>query len=171
MRRTLLLVLAALPFLSTAGSVPASAQPAYPTRPVRVIVPFVAGGTTDIFARFVAERLGQSLGQQFVVENRAGAGGNIGTDAVAKAAPDGYTLVMGTVGTHAINASLYARMPYNPLTDFEPVAFTAGVPNLMVVSPRSVKATSVAEFVAEAKARRFNMASSGHGPSIRLAGE
>ena len=149
----------------------AEAQTAYPTRPVRLIVPFTAGGTTDIFARFVADRLSQSLGQQFVIENRGGAGGNIGTDAVAKAAPDGYTLVMGTVGTHAINASLYARMPYDPLTDFEPVAFTAGVPNLMVVAPKTVKATSVGEFVAEAKARKLNMASSGNGTSIHLSGE
>src|SRR3712207_158307 len=88
----------------------ALAQPAaYPTRPVRVIVPFTPGGTTDIFARLVGEKLSQSLGQQFVIENRGGAGGNIGADAVAKAEPDGYMLVMGTVGTHAINPSLYAK--------------------------------------------------------------
>lgn len=170
MRRILSLALTALlAALPIAGG--ASAQTAYPSRPVRVIVPFVAGGTTDIFARLVSDRLSQALGQQFVVENRGGAGGNIGTDAVAKATPDGYTLVMGTVGTHAINSSLYARMPFDPLTDFEPVAFTAGVPNLMVVSPKTVKATTVAEFVAEAKARKFNMASSGNGTSIHLSGE
>ena len=96
----------------------ASAQGAYPDRPVRVIVPFAAGGTTDIFARLLGERLSQALGQQFVIENRGGAGGNIGADAVAKADPDGYTLVMGTVGTHAINASLYAKMPYDALDRF-----------------------------------------------------
>ena len=167
MRRILTLALTAL--LATAGA--AAAQPAYPSRPVRVIVPFTPGGTTDIFARLVADRLSQAMGQQFVVENRGGAGGNIGTDAVAKAPPDGYTLVMGTVGTHAINSSLYARMPYDPLTDFEPVAFTAGVPNLMVVSPKTVKAATVAEFVAEAKGRKLNMASSGNGTSIHLSGE
>jgi tripartite-type tricarboxylate transporter receptor subunit TctC len=140
---------------------------------VRVIVPFAAGGTTDIFARLIADKLSQSLGQQFVVENRGGAGGNIGADAVAKAPPDGYTLVMGTVGTHAINASLYAKMPYDPLTDFEGVAFAAGVPNLMVVNPKNVKATNVKDFIAEAKAgtKRFNMASSGNGTSIHLSGE
>lgn len=151
----------------------AFAQATYPNRPVRIIVPFAAGGTTDIFARFVADRLSQSLGQQFVVENRGGAGGNIGADAVAKAPPDGYTLVMGTVGTHAINASLYPKMPYDSLTDFEPVAYVAGVPNLMVVNPKNVKATSVKEFIAEAKAvpRKFNMASSGNGTSIHLSGE
>jgi tripartite-type tricarboxylate transporter receptor subunit TctC len=161
--------------LLAAGLLPgfAAAQPAYPTRPVRVIVPFPAGGTTDIFARLVGEKLSQSLGQQFVIENRGGAGGNIGADAVAKAEPDGYTLVMGTVGTHAINPSLYAKMPYDPLTDFAPVAYVAGVPNLMVVNPRNVKARTVQEFIAEAKAvpRKFNMASSGNGTSIHLSGE
>jgi tripartite-type tricarboxylate transporter receptor subunit TctC len=149
------------------------AQDKFPNRPVRVIVPFAAGGTTDIFARLIADKLSQSLGQQFVVENRGGAGGNIGADAVAKAPPDGYTLVMGTVGTHAINPSLYAKMPYDPLTDFEPVAFAAGVPNLMVVNPKNVKATNVKDFIAEAKAsaKKFNMASSGNGTSIHLSGE
>src|SRR5919112_5558488 len=133
---------------------------AYPSRPVRIIVPFTAGGTTDIFARLVGDKVSQALGQQFVIDNRGGAGGNIGADAVAKAEPDGYTLVMGTVGTHAINASLYARMPYDALNDFVPVAYAAGVPNLMVVNPKNVKATSVQEFVTEAKAsqRKFNMA-------------
>jgi tripartite-type tricarboxylate transporter receptor subunit TctC len=151
----------------------ARAQAPYPSRPVRIIVPFTAGGTTDIFARLIADRLTQALGQNFIVENRAGAGGNIGADAVAKAEPDGYTLVMGTVGTHAINASLYAKMPYDPLTDFEPVAFAAGVPNLMVVNPRNVKATTVQAFIAEAKAapKKLTMASSGNGTSIHLSGE
>lgn len=169
MRRCIGLVAAALTLFS---AIAASAQ-TYPSRPVRVIVPFAAGGTTDIFARLVADKLSQNLGQQFIIENRGGAGGNIGTDAVAKSPPDGYTLVMGTVGTHAINDSLYAKMPYNPLTDFESVAYTAGVPNLMVVSPKTVKARTVAEFIAEAKAtpRKFNMASSGNGTSIHLSGE
>jgi tripartite-type tricarboxylate transporter receptor subunit TctC len=170
-RRTLGVVLAA----AAASLLPGIglAQQAYPTRPVRIIVPFPAGGTTDIFARLLGEKLSQSLGQQFVIENRGGAGGNIGADAVAKAEPDGYVLVMGTVGTHAINASLYAKMPYDALTDFAPVAYVAGVPNLMVVSPRTVKATTVQDFIAEAKAaaRKFSMASSGNGTSIHLSGE
>ena len=108
-----------------------------------------------------------------MIENRGGAGGNIGADAVAKADPDGYTVVMGTVGTHAINASLYAKMPYDPLTDFAPVAYVAGVPNLMVVNLKNVKANTVQEFIAEAKSapRKFNMASSGNGTSIHLSGE
>ncbi len=148
-------------------------QASYPSRPVRIIVPFPAGGTTDIFARLVADKLSQSLGQQFIIDNRGGAGGNIGTDAVAKADPDGYTLVMGTVGTHAINASLYTKMPYDPVKDFTPVAYVAGVPNIMVVSPKKVKATTVQEFIAEAKATpgKLNMASSGNGTSIHLSGE
>jgi tripartite-type tricarboxylate transporter receptor subunit TctC len=151
----------------------ADAQAPYPTRPVRIIVPFVAGGTTDIFARLVGEKLSQSLGQQFIIDNRGGAGGNIGADAVAKADPDGYTLVMGTVGTHAINASLYARMPYDAVRDFVPVAYVAGVPNLMVVNPKNVRATDVKGFIAEAKAapKPLNMASSGNGTSIHLSGE
>jgi tripartite-type tricarboxylate transporter receptor subunit TctC len=146
---------------------------AYPSRPVRIIVPFTAGGTTDIFARLVGDKLSQALGQQFIIDNRGGAGGNIGADAVAKADPDGYTLVMGTVGTHAINPSLYAKMPYEALTDFDPVAYVAGVPNLMVVSPKTVKAMTVQEFITEAKASpgKFTMASSGNGTSIHLSGE
>lgn len=171
MKRTIRLVASVAAVLITAGG--AWAQAHYPNRSVRIIVPFAAGGTTDIFARFIGERLSAALGQQFVIENRGGAGGNIGADAVAKAAPDGYTLVMGTVGTHAINPSLYAKMPYDPLTDFEPVAFAAGVPNLMVVNPRNVKATSVQAFIAEAKAapKKFTFASSGNGTSIHLSGE
>jgi tripartite-type tricarboxylate transporter receptor subunit TctC len=163
----------ALSLAAGLASSAALAQASYPSRPVKIIVPFAAGGTTDIFARLIGERLSQQLGQQFVIENRGGAGGNPGTDAVAKAEPDGYTLVMGTVGTHAINASLYAKMPYDPLTDFAPVAYAAGVPNLMVVNPKTVKATTVQDFIAEAKAsqRKFNMASSGNGTSIHLSGE
>jgi tripartite-type tricarboxylate transporter receptor subunit TctC len=170
-KRILTLALAGLASVVLATS--ALAQAAYPARPVRIIVPFAAGGTTDIFARLIGEKLSQQLGQQFVVENRGGAGGNIGSDAVAKAEPDGYTLLMGTVGTHAINPSLYARMPFDPLTDFAPVAFAAGVPNLMVVNPKNVKATNVQEFIAEAKAasKKFTMASSGNGTSIHLSGE
>ena len=172
LRRTILAACVAGAAFASVGDAAAQGA-AYPTRPVRIVVPFVAGGTTDIFARLIADKLSQSLGQQFLVDNRGGAGGNIGTDAVAKSPPDGYTLVMGTVGTHAINASLYARMPYDPLMDFEPVAFAAGVPNLLVVNPKTVKATTVQAFIAEAKAspKRLTMASSGNGTSIHLSGE
>ena len=170
MNRLLSLVLGGLIGVALASS--ALAQDAYPTRPVCLVVPFAPGGTTDIFARLIGEKLTQALGKPVVIENRGGAGGNIGADAVAKARSDGYTLLMGTVGTHAINASLYENMPYDPLTDFAPVAYAAGVPNIMVVSPKVVKATNVQEFIAEAKeSGKFNFASSGNGSSIHLTGE
>ena len=159
--------------LALAAPLAAGAADPYPTRPVRLIVPFPAGGTTDIFARVSGDRLSRALGQQFVIDNRGGAGGNIGSDNVAKADPDGYTLVMGTVGTHAINASLYAKMPFDPVRDFAPVAFAAGVPNVLVANPKNVKAKTVQEFIAEAKAapKKFSFGSSGNGTSIHLSGE
>jgi tripartite-type tricarboxylate transporter receptor subunit TctC len=145
----------------------------YPTRPVTMVVPFSAGGTTDIFARLLAEKLTKSLGQPVIVENKAGAGGNTGSDNVARATPDGYTLLMGTIGTHAINSSLYTKMPFDPQKDFVPVAFAAGVPNVLEVNPQKVKAKTVQEFIAEAKAAKppLTMASSGNGTSIHLSGE
>ena len=171
MNRLLSLTLGGFVALWLIGTV-ASAEVAYPTRPIRLIVPFAPGGTTDVLARIIGERVQQALGQPIVIENRGGAGGNIGADAVAKAPPDGYTLLMGTVGTHAINPSLYPKMPFDPLTDLAPVAFAAAVPNIMEVSPKSVKATSVQEFIAEAKkSGQFSMASSGIGSSIHLTGE
>jgi tripartite-type tricarboxylate transporter receptor subunit TctC len=147
-------------------------QAAYPSHPVRIVVPFPAGGTTDILAREVAQTLSQSLGQPFVVDNRPGAAGNIGADLVAKAAPDGYTLLMGTVGTHAINASLYAKMTYDHVKDFTPVILVAGVPNVLEINP-SLPVNSVQELIAYAKANpgKVNFASSGSGTSIHLSGE
>src|SRR5438270_13709854 len=144
----------------------------YPTKPIRLVVPFPPGGATDILARAVAQRWTETLGQTVVVDNRPGAGGNIGSDLVAKAAPDGYTLLMGTVGTHAINPSLYSKMPYDHIKDFAPVILVAGVANVMEVNP-SVPAHTVAEFNAYAKANpgKINFASSGSGTSIHLAGE
>ena len=144
----------------------------YPTRPIRLVVPFPPGGATDILARALAQRWSETLGQQVVVDNRPGAGGNIGSELVARAAPDGYTLLMGTVGTHAINASLYAKMPYDHVKDFAPVVLVAGVPNVMVVNP-AVPAHTVQEFIAYAKANpgKVNFASSGNGTSIHLSGE
>lgn len=154
----------------------ALAQGAWPARPVRIVVPFNAGGTTDILARAVAQELGKAFGQSFVVENRAGAGGNIGADLVAKAAPDGYTLLMGTVGTQSINKWLYAKMPFDPQKDFQPITLVAGVPNVMVMNAEQAKAqgiNTVADFIRHAKANpgKLNMASSGNGTSIHLAGE
>ena len=150
----------------------ATAQSAYPTKPIRIVVPFPAGGTTDILARAVAQRLTESFGQSVVVDNRPGAGGTIGAELVAKSAPDGYTMLMGTVGTHAINASLYAKMPYDHVRDFAPVVLVAGVPNVLVVNP-AVPASNVQELIAYIKANpgKVNFASSGSGTSIHLSGE
>jgi tripartite-type tricarboxylate transporter receptor subunit TctC len=152
------------------------AQSPWPSKPVRIVVPFAPGGTTDILARAIAPELSRAFGQSFVVENRAGAGGNVGADVVAKSAPDGYTLLMGTVGTHGINKSLYSKMPYDPQKDFAPVTLVAGVPNVMVMNADKAKAlniSTVPDFIRYARANpgKFNMASSGNGTSIHLAGE
>ena len=149
----------------------ASAQ-TYPSKPIRFVVPFPPGGTTDILAREVGDRLSVSLGQAVVVDNRPGAAGNIGADLVAKSAADGYTLLMATVGTHAINASLYSKIPYNHLKDFAPVVLVAGVPNVLVVTP-SLPVNSVADLIKLAKEKpgQINFASSGSGTSIHLSGE
>jgi len=154
----------------------ASAQASWPSKPVRIVVPFAPGGTTDILARAVAPELSKAFGQTFIVDNRAGAGGNLGADIVAKSPADGYTLLMGTVGTHGINKSLYSRMPYDPQKDFAPVTLVAGVPNVMVMNADKAKAlgiNTVPDFIRYAKAHpgQLNMASSGNGTSIHLAGE
>ncbi len=154
----------------------ATAQTAWPTKPVRIVVPFAPGGTTDLLARALAPELSRAFGQSFVVENKPGAGGNIGADLVAKSPADGYTILMGTVGTHGINKSLYARMPFDPQKDFAPITLVAGVPNVMVVNAEKARAANintVADFVRYAKANpgKLNMASSGNGTSIHLAGE
>jgi tripartite-type tricarboxylate transporter receptor subunit TctC len=167
MFRRLLLGLAAF----CAVAAPVAAQDAWPSRPIRLIVPFGAGGTTDLTARVLGIPLSQRLGQPVVVENRAGAGGNVGSDACAKAAPDGYTLCIGTISSHAINNAVYARMPYDNLRDFAPIALISVQPNALFV-PASSPANSVAELVALMRAQpgRFNYASSGVGTSIHLAG-
>ena len=145
-----------------------------PIRPARSASSsrFPAGGTTDVLARAVAQKLTESLGQPTVVDNRPGAGGNIGAELVAKSAPDGYTLLMGTVGTHAINPSLYPRMPYDHVRDFAPVILVAGVPNVLVINP-ALPINSVQELIAYGKANpgKLNFASSGNGTSIHLSGE
>ena len=153
------------------GGTSALAQ-AYPTKPVTIIVPFAAGGTTDILARIIGQALTAELGQSVVVDNRAGAGGNIGGQAAAKAAPDGHTLFMGTVGTHAINASLYKKMPFDPVKDFAPLTRVANVPNLLVANPAQPY-KSVKDLIAYAKANpgKVNFGSSGNGSSIHLSGE
>ena len=154
----------------------AHAQAAWPSRPVRIVVPFPAAGTTDILARALAPELQRVFGQAFVVDNKPGAGGNLGAAEVAKAAPDGHTLLMGTVGTHAINPALYPKMPYDHIKDFAPVTLVAGVPNVLVLNPAFASKygiQSVSDLIRAAKANpgRFNFASSGNGTSIHLAGE
>jgi len=154
----------------------AHAQDAWPAKPIRIVVPFAAGGTTDILARALAPELSKALGQTVFVENRPGAGGNVGADLVAKSAPDGYNLVMGTVGTHGINKSLYDKMPFDPQKDFAPVTLVAGVPNVMLMNAEKAAKLNIhtaADFVRYAKANpgKFNMASSGNGTSIHMAGE
>jgi tripartite-type tricarboxylate transporter receptor subunit TctC len=148
----------------------------FPNKPIRLVVPFAAGGTTDLLARAVGAELTKSLGQTVIVDNRAGAGGNTGTDIVAKSAPDGYTLLMGTVGTHGINQSLYAKLPFDPIKDFAPVTLVAAVPNVLVLNTafaQNNKITDIKSFIDYARHHpgKINMASSGNGTSIHLAGE
>lgn len=157
---------AALPRLATA-------QPAWPAaKPITYVVPFTAGGSTDVIGRTLAAKLGEALQQTIVVENRAGSGGGLGATYVAKAAPDGYTLMGGTISTHAINAGLYKNLPYDPVKDFEPVSLVAFLPNVLLVSP-ALGVNTVAELIAllkkDDKLRTF--ASSGAGTSTHLAGE
>lgn len=144
----------------------------YPNKPVRIVVPFAAGGSTDVVARVLADKLAQELKQPFVVDNRAGAAGNIGADAVAKAAPDGYTLLMATTGIMAINEFLYKNMSYRPSRDLVPVSYTSLISNILVVAP-SVPANNVAELIALAKKSpgALSFASSGAGSSTHLSGE
>ena len=144
----------------------------WPAKPVRVVVPFAAGGTTDITARLIAEQLTQGLKQSFIVENRGGAGGNIGATEVARAAPDGYTFLMGTPGTQAINQFLYPKMPYDTLKDFAPVSFVVRVPNVLVVHP-GVGVKTIAELIARAKARPGGMSygTPGNGSTGHLSTE
>jgi tripartite-type tricarboxylate transporter receptor subunit TctC len=144
----------------------------YPDRPVTIIVPFAAGGNTDAFARIVGERLDAAFGQRFVVENKAGAGGNLGVGQLARSEPDGYTLGMGTVSTHAINPTLYKNLPYDPDTAFAPVSLFVTLPNVLAVNPK-IEAQTVPELIELLKANpdKYTFASSGVGTSIHLAGE
>ena len=161
-------------FLATFFSSPLASAAAtdFPTKPIRMIVAFAPGGGTDIIGRIAARGISENLNAQVVVDNRPGAGGNIGTEIVAKAQPDGYTLVTAGTGTHAINPWLYPNIPYDAVRDFEPVCLVAATPYLMVVNP-SVPAKTVKEFIALATASpgKINMASSGAGGMPHLSGE
>jgi tripartite-type tricarboxylate transporter receptor subunit TctC len=156
----------------TLGAASHAQSPAWPNRPIRLVVPFTPGGSTDILARAIAQELAKAWGQSVVVENVPGAGGAIGADKVAKAPADGYTLLMGHIGTLAVNPSLYPKLPYNPVKDFTPVAWVARVPNVLVVHP-SVAAKSVRELVALARSKpgQLNYGSGGNGSAANLATE
>ena len=162
------LLLATIAF---AFSVTAQAQ-AWPSKPIRYIVIFAPGGTTDILARLIAPKLSDALGQPVVVENRPGAGGNNGAEMIAKAAPDGYTIGSGTVSSHAINATLYSRLPYDPDKDFSPITMLATLPNMLVVHP-SLGVNNVPELIALLKANpnKYSFGSAGNGTSQHMSGE
>jgi tripartite-type tricarboxylate transporter receptor subunit TctC len=158
------LLLASAPLLAIAQ--------AWPSKPIRYIVIFAPGGTTDILARMIAPKLSDALGQPVVVENRPGAGGNVGSEMLAKAAPDGYTIGSGTVSSHAINATLYSKLPYDPDKDFSPITMLATLPNMLVVHP-SLGVNNVAELIALLKANpnKYSFGSAGNGTSQHMSGE
>ena len=164
-RRHLLLSAAAL------AALPAAAQN-YPAKPIRLVVPFPAGGATDIFARAVSQKLGEKLGTTVVVDNKPGAGGTIGSDIVAKAPADGYTLLLATSSTHSIGPALSNKLPYDAVADFTPIAHVGSAPNLMVV-PNSAPAKTVKEWIAYAQKNpgKLNYASSGNGTIVHLMAE
>jgi tripartite-type tricarboxylate transporter receptor subunit TctC len=149
-----------------------AAAQSFPDRPVRIVVPFPAGGSNDVIARILAKQMGDFLKQQFIIENRAGAGGNTGADFVAKSKPDGYTLLVSAPGPLAVNPTLYSKLPFDPAKDFAPIALVASVPIILMVHP-SIAANSVQELIAFAKKNpgKLNFASSGIGSTNHLAGE
>jgi len=157
---------------SLVASTAAAQVPAYPTKPIRLVVPFPPGGPLDIVGRTIAQKLSEAWGQSVVVDNRPGAGGNIGADLVAKSPPDGYTILMGALSTHAVNPSLYAKMPYDAVKDFAPITLVAITPNVLVVNA-SLPVNSAREFVAYAKANSGKLAfgSGSNGSAGHLAGE
>jgi tripartite-type tricarboxylate transporter receptor subunit TctC len=168
MRKEIAVTLLAL----AAGLSVAQAQDAWPSKQVTVVVPFAAGGTTDMFGRIFANAMQAKTGKPFIVENRAGAGGNIGSAAVARAAKDGYTLLVGTISSHAINPSVYKNMPYDVAKDFQPISLIARLPNLLVINPK-IPAKTVPEVIAYVKANngKLSYGSSGIGASNQLAAE
>ena len=170
MRKTIAMLIAAvmLPM-----AIPASAQaPTYPDKPIRIVVPFPVGGVADTFGREIGRKLTEAWGQPVVIDNRTGAGGNIGADIVAKSVPDGYTLVIGNIGTHAVNVSLLPVMPFDPIKDFTPIIHVLDAEGLLVVNP-SIKATTVPELIALARAQpgTLSYGSAGVGTTSHLAGE
>ena len=157
--------------LSLSPPLLAAEQP-YPSKPIRLVVPFPAGGPLDVIARAIGQKLSLAWAQPVIIDNRPGAGGNIGADLVAKSAPDGYTILEGALSTHAVNVSLYSKMPYDPIKDFAPITLVAVTPNVLVLNP-SVPANSVAELIGYARANPGKLAfgSGGNGSAGHLAGE
>ena len=153
-------------------SLPVQAATAFPTKPIRIIVAYTPAGTTDILARAIGQKMSETWGQPVIVDNRAGAAGNIGTEVAARATPDGHTLIMGTAGTHGINVSLYRKLSWHPVNDFAPVSLSAMVPNIMVVN-NSLPVKNVREFVAHVKANpgKLSYGSPGNGSTAHLSVE
>ncbi|MES2361389.1 MAG: tripartite tricarboxylate transporter substrate binding protein [Pseudomonadota bacterium] len=168
--RRMLVVSGALCVFASAGTALAQSAAPYPSKPIQLVVPFAAGSVTDLLARIVAQRLGDALGQPVVVDNKAGADGNIGAAYVAAAAPDGYTLMMGAASTNAINPSLHKNLRFNPQRDFAAITNVASVPNVLVVGPQ-VPARTVKDFIQAARTGKYSFASSGAGGSMHLSGE
>jgi tripartite-type tricarboxylate transporter receptor subunit TctC len=158
--------------LAFVGIASSQAQPVYPTKPIRMLVGFPPGGSTDVLSRQIGQKLAESVGQQIVIDNRAGAGGNLASEFTAKGNPDGYTIMMATVASHAINPALYRKLPFDPLRDFEPVSLVATYPLLLAINP-SVQARTVKDLIALAKAKpgALRFASSGAGSPGHLSGE
>jgi tripartite-type tricarboxylate transporter receptor subunit TctC len=161
-------VLALTAAMTTAIATPALAE--FPDRPIELIIPFAAGGSTDVVGRIVAERMSQELGQQVIVQNVGGAGGSLGAQQAAEAEPDGYTILMGTVATHALNPLILMEKPYDPVADFAPVSLLVLVPNVLAVNPE-LPVTTVQELIELAKTTPLTYASSGNGTPLHLSGE
>jgi len=172
MRKLLLLLLACGSSGANVHAQSTAPGPVYPSRPIRMIIPFPAGSAADIIARAMEPQMREKLGQSLVIDNRGGAGGNIAGDLVAKSPADGYTIMMATIGTHAINHSLYSRVPFHPVRDFSPVALVGESPNALVTTPK-VQANSIQDLIAMAKAKpgHMNYGSSGAGTTVHLSGE
>jgi tripartite-type tricarboxylate transporter receptor subunit TctC len=168
-RTALALAASAATFLALGSAVQAQS---FPDRTITLVVPFAAGGSTDVVARVIAQKMGDELGQQIVIENVAGAGGNLGADRVARAEPDGYTILMGTVATHALNPLILKTKPYDPEKDFAPISLLVIVPNVLVVNPK-LPVNTVADLIALLKAEpdKYAYASSGNGTPLHLSGE